>query len=126
MMTRINSPLPRRFELKWKTKLLIIGTNTDASFCGGETYWLANKEINRRHQILASGGRDYPSWVNFTVQHYLHKSKVANRFTIKPNKNSVDSILSIGSGDGALERHLASLNAANLIEGIDIARANRK
>ncbi len=94
--------------------------HTDASFCG-ETYWLANKEINRRHQILASGGRDYPSWVNFTVQHYLHKSKVANRFTIKPNQNSVDSILSIGSGDGALERHLASLNAANLIEGIDIA-----
>lgn len=43
------------------------------------------------------------------MQHYLH------------DLSPVARILSVGSGDGALERHLALINAAHVIEGIDIA-----
>lgn len=75
----------------------------------GETYWLANPIINRHHQKMASGGRHFDSWVNFSVQHFLG------------DNCPVDRVLSIGSGDGTLERHLASLNTAKSIEGIDIA-----
>lgn len=80
----------------------------DAAYFGA-TFWLANPAINRHYQTLAAGGRDYPSWVNFTVHHYLQ------------GRSPVARILSVGSGDGALERHLAAINAAELIEGIDIA-----
>lgn len=82
--------------------------HTDETYFG-ETYWLANTVINRHHQHKASGGRAYDSWVNFSVQHFLG------------DRCPVDRVLSIGSGDGALERHLASLNTAKLIEGIDLA-----
>ena len=82
--------------------------HTDESYFG-ETYWLANPIINHRYQIKAAGGRNYDSWVNFTVQHFLGE------------RAPVDKVLSIGSGDGALERHLATINAAKQIEGIDLA-----
>ena len=83
-------------------------SHTDESYFG-ETYWLANPIINRRYQLKAAGGRDYDSWVDFTVQHFLGE------------RAPVDKVLSIGSGDGTLERHLASLNTAKKIEGIDLA-----
>lgn len=82
--------------------------HTDETYFG-ETYWLANPIINRHYQIKAAGGRDYTSWVNFSVQHFLGE------------RCPVDRVLSIGSGDGALERHLASIGTAKLIEGIDLA-----
>ncbi len=82
--------------------------HTDDTF-RGETYWLANPIIHRRCQLMAAGGRDYPSWINFSVDHFLGDRK------------PVDRVLSIGSGDGALERHLASINAAKAIEAIDLA-----
>ncbi len=82
--------------------------HTDESYFG-ETYWLANPIINHRYQIKAAGGRSYDSWVNFTVEHFLGV------------RAPVGKILSIGSGDGALERHLASINAAKRIEGVDLA-----
>ncbi len=75
----------------------------------GETYWLANPIINRRYQSKSAGNRNYSSWVDFTVQHYLNE------------RCPVERVLSIGSGDGTLEQHLASLNTAKLIDGIDIA-----
>lgn len=40
--------------------------HTDETYFG-ETYWLANPVINRHHQSKAAGGRDYESWVNFSV-----------------------------------------------------------
>ena len=83
-------------------------THTDETYFG-ETYWLANPVINRNYQKLAAGGRDYESWVDFSVLHYLGK------------RCPVDRVLGIGSGDGVLERHLASINTAKLIEGIDLA-----
>ena len=81
--------------------------NTDATY-QGQTYWLANPLVAARFNRRAVGGRDYDSWVNFCVRHYLGD---------KP----VERILTIGCGDGALDRHLASLNAARVIDGIDIA-----
>ena len=81
--------------------------NTDAPY-QGQTYWLANPLVAARFNRRAVGGRDYDSWVNFCVRHYLGD---------KP----VERILTIGCGDGALDRHLASLNAARVIDGIDIA-----
>ncbi len=82
--------------------------HTNESFYG-ETYWLANPIINKHHQLLAAGGRDYDHWLNFSVQHFLGENC------------PVDRVLSIGSGDGTLERHLASMNTAKSIEGIDLA-----
>jgi len=52
--------------------------HTDESF-HGETYWLANPEINRRHQLMAARGRDYPSWVNFSVEHFLGKGTLSDQ-----------------------------------------------
>jgi 2-polyprenyl-3-methyl-5-hydroxy-6-metoxy-1,4-benzoquinol methylase len=82
--------------------------HTDQSFYG-ETYWLANPSIARRFNSNAVGGREYESWVNFCVQHFLG------------NRLPVERVLTIGCGDGVLDRHLASINTAKLIEGIDIA-----
>lgn len=82
--------------------------NTDESYFG-ESYWLANPIIHRRYNGKAAGGRKYDSWVNFTVDHYLKSGR---------NKGK---ILSIGSGDGVLERHLASIQAAEKIHGIDLS-----
>jgi len=75
----------------------------------GETYWLANPIINRRYHSKSAGDRNFTTWVNFTVEHYLRE------------RCPLDRVLSIGSGDGTLERHLASLNTALRIEGIDIS-----
>lgn len=94
--------------------------HTDESF-HGETYWLANPEINRRHQLMAAGGRDYPSWVNFSVEHFLGKGTLSDQLFKSQPRKPVDCVLSIGCGDGALERHLASINTAKRIEGIDLA-----
>lgn len=97
--------------------------HTDETFFG-ETYWLANPAINRRYQSKAAGGRKYGSWVDFSVQHFLGSRSLLDRI-LGRRKNSlpVDRVLSIGSGDGdgVLERHLASLSTAKLIEGIDLA-----
>ena len=49
----------------------------------------------------------------------FRESKMLNR--ILDERTPVDKVLSIGSGDGALERHLASINAAKEIVGIDLA-----
>lgn len=78
-------------------------------FYFGETYWLANPLIAKRFNSNAVGGRDYESWVNFCVFHFLGK------------RLPLERVLTIGCGDGGLDRHLAALNTARLIEGIDIA-----
>ncbi len=82
--------------------------HTDATYFG-ETYWLANPAIARRFNKNAVGGRDYESWVNFCVYHFLGKHL------------PVDRVLTIGCGDGALDRHLASLQTAKLIDAVDIS-----
>ena len=94
--------------------------HTDESF-REETYWLANPEINRRHQPMAARGRDYPSWVNFSVEQFLDKGTLSDQLFKSQPRKPVDCMLSIGCGDGAPERHLASINTAKRIEGIELA-----
>ena len=73
-------------------------------------YWLANPIVNHYYQVKAVGKREeYGHWVNFCVQHYL------------ANRCPVERMLSIGCGDGDLERHLATLNAFKSIDAVDIA-----
>lgn len=82
--------------------------HTDASFTNN-SYWLANPLVARQFNLGATGGRSYPGWVEFCVDHFLARRK------------PLRSILTIGCGDGALDRHLASLDAADRIDGVDIA-----
>jgi hypothetical protein len=73
-------------------------------------YWLGNPIVNRFYQSKAVGGRTYPHWVNFCVDYYLG------------NRCPADRMLSVGCGDGDLERHLVSLNAFKALDGIDSKR----
>jgi ubiquinone/menaquinone biosynthesis C-methylase UbiE len=82
--------------------------HVDETFSGA-TYWLANPVIHRQYEWRAVGGRDYESWVNFSIQHFFE------------DRYPLDRILSVGCGDGVLERHLASINAALRIDGVDLA-----
>lgn len=82
--------------------------HTDDTFTG-ETYWLANPMVARRYNAKSVGGRQYESWVNFFVEHFLGEKCPVNR------------VLNIGAGDGALDRHLVSLNTATMIDAIDLA-----
>lgn len=72
-------------------------------------YWLANPIVNRRYQMKAVRGREYSHWLDFCIDYYLRA------------KSPVDRILSVGCGDGSLERQLASLNICKTIDAIDIA-----
>ena len=74
----------------------------------GPTYWLANPLVAQRHQQLATRGQN-THWVNHCVERHLGPAR------------PVERILTVGCGDGDLERHLALLDAAVRIEGIDIA-----
>lgn len=80
----------------------------DAEF-NGETYWLANPTVNRRFNYKSVGGRRYASWPEFTVRHFLQQ------------RLPVDTVLSIGCGEGGLERHLIDIEVAKKIEGLDIS-----
>ena len=68
--------------------------HTNESFIG-KTYWLANPTIYRRYQSKASGNRGDDSWITFSVKHFLGE------------RCPVERVLSIGSGDGSLDRDQA-------------------
>lgn len=72
-------------------------------------YWLANPTVQARYHRKAVGGRDYPHWVNFCVEHHMGAAR------------PVGSILDIGCGDGELDRHLVALGAARQIFGLDLS-----
>ena len=82
--------------------------HTDASYLGN-SYWLANPIVAKRFNSMAVGHRDFSSWVDFCVEYHLAA------------RQPVNAILTIGCGDGTLDRHLAGLKAAAHIDGIDIA-----
>ncbi|MFT6045939.1 MAG: 2-polyprenyl-3-methyl-5-hydroxy-6-metoxy-1,4-benzoquinol methylase [Arenicella sp.] len=84
------------------------GNSIETNFTG-ETFWLANPTIKAHFDLKLSNGEDYGSWVNYTVGKFLDRL------------DNVDKILSIGCGNGELERHLAQHNTAKAIEAIDIA-----
>lgn len=72
-------------------------------------YWLANPLVQRRYQQKAAGGREYAHWLNFCVEAYLERDFPHGK------------ILSVGCGNGSLERHLACLTSFAQIDAIDIA-----
>jgi 2-polyprenyl-3-methyl-5-hydroxy-6-metoxy-1,4-benzoquinol methylase len=79
------------------------GTDTFSAL----VYWLAVPEITRRFQFLSTGGKS-DHWVNYCV-------------SFLGDRVPVERMASLGCGTGALERHLASLNAFRHCDGFDIA-----
>jgi len=71
-------------------------------------YWLANPIVARRYQNRAVGDSQATHWVDFCAGRFL-------------SELPVNRILSVGCGEGGLERHLQGLLPATLIEGIDIS-----
>ncbi len=73
------------------------------------TYWCAHPVVLERFQRRACRDRGYHHWVDLCCGHFLG------------DRRPVGRILSVGCGDGVLERHLCGLNAAESIHGIDIS-----
>jgi SAM-dependent methyltransferase len=76
-----------------------------------QVYWLAVPEVQRRFQRLACRGSDFPVWVQYCLGAFLGRDK------------PVANMLSIGCGNGALERDLFRLHAFHHCDAIDIAPA---
>ncbi len=74
-------------------------------------YWLAVPEVQKRFQRRAVAGTGYGSWVEYCIGEFLS------------GKTPVGACLSIGCGTGALERHLARLDAFKECEAYDCAPA---
>ncbi len=73
-------------------------------------YWCAHPAVAERYHRRACAGREeYQHWVDLSCGHFLG------------DRRPLQSILSIGCGDGDLERHLCMLNAATSIHGVDIS-----
>lgn len=76
-----------------------------------QVYWLAVPEVQNRFQRLACRGTAFPAWVQYCVGVFLGRDR------------PVSNMLSIGCGNGALERDLFRLNAFYHCDAIDIAPA---
>ncbi|MCC5790611.1 MAG: class I SAM-dependent methyltransferase [Opitutales bacterium] len=72
-------------------------------------YWLANPVLQQRYQAQASAGRPYGHWIDYCAGEFLTPQAPLER------------LLSIGSGTGELERHLALKIAFKRMDGVDIA-----
>jgi 2-polyprenyl-3-methyl-5-hydroxy-6-metoxy-1,4-benzoquinol methylase len=73
-----------------------------------ELYWLAVPAVQARHQRRSCAGRDYPSWVDYCLSEFM-PALPAQR------------MLSVGCGQGALERQLHALGAFQECDAFDIA-----
>lgn len=71
-------------------------------------YWLANPIVQRRFQERIVDGSGFDHWINFCADRFLAPAR---------------RILSVGCGDGGLERHLHGLLNADFIDGVDISPA---
>jgi O-antigen biosynthesis protein len=74
-----------------------------------DVYWMANKYVHDYYQKVATAGKDNLHWINYLVEKYF--------------PNGCERMLSVGCGDGELERHLYQLNAFKSMEGLDISTA---
>lgn len=72
-----------------------------------QTYWLGHPRVVERYHRRAVGGKPFPHWVNYCVLHYLGEED--------------GRILTVGCGDGELERHILALRPAYTIDAIDIS-----
>jgi 2-polyprenyl-3-methyl-5-hydroxy-6-metoxy-1,4-benzoquinol methylase len=71
-------------------------------------YWLAVPEVSRWFQCRSTGGQSQ-HWINYCVSDFLG------------DRVPVERMCSLGCGTGALERHLALLNAFRFCDAYDIA-----
>jgi 2-polyprenyl-3-methyl-5-hydroxy-6-metoxy-1,4-benzoquinol methylase len=85
------------------------GEHTSASDAfSSDVYWLAVPEVQRRHQFRLTGGASQ-NWIEFVVREHL------------PHPLPVNRVLSLGCGDGILERTLAQLGAFRRCDAYDIS-----
>jgi SAM-dependent methyltransferase len=81
----------------------------DRNRFSGSVYWLGNPLVYRRYQRKAAGGRDCEHWLEHVVDCYLGGRSAPNR------------VLTVGCGDGALDRKLAAIGGFSRLDGIDLA-----
>jgi SAM-dependent methyltransferase len=99
-----NSPAAQVADL-WSRKL-----DAGADF-SSDVYWLAVPEVYRSYTRAATRGRREDSWVNDCVAEFL------------AGRTPLERMLSIGCGNGTLERHLQDLGAFRECDAWDIAPA---
>lgn len=73
-----------------------------------QLYWLAVPAVQARHQRRSCGGKNYPSWVEYCLAEFMFGARA-------------ERMLSIGCGQGALERQLHALRAFEACDAYDIA-----
>lgn len=73
-----------------------------------QLYWLAIPAVQARHQRRSCGGAKYPSWVEYCLGEFMFGARA-------------ERMLSIGCGQGALERQLHTLRAFDACDAYDIA-----
>ncbi len=81
---------------------------SDSAELSAAVYWLAVPEVMARYQAKLTDGR-YGSWVEMVVGDFLS------------DRAHLSRILSLGCGDGALERDLARLNAFGRCDAFDLS-----
>ncbi len=81
----------------------------DRNRFSGAVYWLGNPLVYRRYQVMAAGGRRCSHWLEHVVARYLGATGAGNR------------VLTVGCGDGALDRRFAEIGGFSALDGIDIA-----
>jgi SAM-dependent methyltransferase len=75
----------------------------------GAVYWLGNPLVYQRYQTKAAGGRACEHWLEHVVTAYLGGVKAPNR------------VLTVGCGDGALDRRFADIGGFVHLDGVDVA-----
>jgi len=73
-----------------------------------QLYWLAVPAVQARHQRRSCAGATYPSWVEYCLNEFMFGARA-------------ERMLSIGCGQGALERQLHALRAFDACDAYDIA-----
>lgn len=84
-------------------------SKVDRDRFSGAVYWLGNPLVYRRYQVKAAGGRDCEHWLEHVVSTYLGGADAPNH------------VLTVGCGDGALDRRFAEIGGVAWLDGIDVA-----
>ncbi len=87
--------------------------NCQSHYCS-DVYWLANAMVAGYYNRHATSGNESQHWINYVVEKYFTK------------RNNAEIMLSVGCGDGELERHISSLNVFDRIEAVDLSHERIK
>ena len=98
----LSAPEKQRVVERWNEH------TSDSPDLSAEVYWLAIPEVMRRHQRKLSGGPS-ENWVDSVRQEFFAGS------------TPVPRILSLGCGDGSLERDLARLKFFETCDAYDLS-----